>query len=107
MGVNGGLFLGQSSGRIPHLSAPAANVPGERSFLHPAMNPSLFESLESSCLSVRKPGLGATFGENPAPFARPDQQEFNVTVAHSIAYCGHLVALLEFAQFRQPHKPGR
>src|SRR4029077_15670345 len=71
MGVNRRLFLGQSRGRIPPLSAPATNVPVERSFFHPAMNPSLFESLESSCLSVSKPGLSAAFGENPAPFARP------------------------------------
>ena len=60
-----------SADRLPHSAtlAPAANVAGEGGFLHPAMNPGLFEGLEGRCLGMCEPGLDTAFGKNPASLA--------------------------------------
>jgi hypothetical protein len=107
MGVNRRLSIGRSPDRISCLSAPAANVPGEGIFLHPAMNPSFFESFQGRCLGMCKPGFHTAFGKNPATFARLNQQEFDATAAHPVANRGHLFAFPKFAQVRQPNELGR
>jgi hypothetical protein len=106
MGVHRGLFLCRSSDRIPRLSTPAANVTREGSFLHPAMNPSLFESFESRCLCMGKPGFDTAFGKNPTSLPGLDQQEFDLTAAHPVTDRSHLLAFPKFPQFRQADELG-
>ena len=71
------------------------------------MNPGFFEGFEGRCLSMCEPGLDTAFGENPAPLASPDQQEFDLAATHPVTDRGHLFALAKFAQFSQAHKLGR
>jgi hypothetical protein len=105
MSLNRKLFFGRSlarsRGRISHVATLATNVPGKRSFLHPAMNSRLFESLEGSRLGVCQPRFGASLRESPMSAAGPNQQEFDATAADPVANCGDLFASTESAKLRQ------
>jgi hypothetical protein len=75
MSLNRDLFCRRSLAGSRRISRPAAlstNVPGERSLFHPAMNPGLLESFESSRLSVRQSWFGAAFWESPMATAGSD-----------------------------------
>jgi len=61
------------------------------------MNASLFKSLEGSGLRVRKAGLNAAFGENPASAAGLHQQEFDAAFTDAVTNSGDLLPF-----FRKP-----
>ena len=107
MSIHGRLFFRGSTDRIPRLSPPAANVAGEGSFFHTAMNPGLFEGFKGRCLRVCESGLDATFGKNPPSLASLDQQEFDPAAADPVTHRSHLFTLTKLPQFREPDKLGR
>ena len=75
----------------------ATEVTGKGDCFHPAMNASLFKSLEGSGLCVRKAGLNAAFGENPASTAGLHQQEFDAAFTDAVTNSGDLLPF-----FRKP-----
>jgi hypothetical protein len=85
-----------------HSGAFAANVPDKRSLFHPAVNPSLFESLKGRCLGVRQPRFCAALWESPMPAAGADQQEFDPAAGDPVADCCDLFAAPQSAELRQP-----
>jgi hypothetical protein len=100
VGSDGKLRLsrwGSGRARIPGKSCTvrvAAKVAGEGDFFHPAMNPSLFKSLEGSGLGVSEAGFDAAFGKNPTSTTGLHQQEFDATSADAVAHGGDLLASL-------------
>ena len=103
VGGDGKRWRGRSASSRPRVSCRScrslAEVTGEGDFFHPAMNASLFKSLEGSGLGVREAGFDAAFGENPTSAASLNQQEFEAASANAITHGGDLLA-----SFR---KPGR
>jgi hypothetical protein len=94
MGSDGKLWLGKSGGGLGSVCL-ATEVTREGDFLHPAMNASLFESLESGGLGVGEAAFDPSLGENPASAAGLDQQEFNATSAHAVTDGGDLLAFFQ------------
>jgi hypothetical protein len=105
VGSDGKLWLGGSGSSTPRVSCRncgisfAPEVAREGYVFHPAMNASLFKSLEGSGLGVREARFSAAFGENPTSAAGLYQQEFNAASANAVTNSGDLLP-----SFR---KPGR
>lgn len=72
----------------------ATAVTSEGDFFHPAMNPSLFKSLEGSGLGVGEAGFNTAFGENPTTAAGLNQQEFDAAFTDPITNGGDLLPFL-------------
>jgi hypothetical protein len=98
VGNDGKLGLGRLDKSRPRVFSKScsfrfpAEVAGEGDFFHPAMNASLFKSLEGSGLGVCVAGFNAAFGENPTPAATLNQQEFDAASVDAVAHGGHLLA---------------
>jgi len=67
-------------------------IAGERHFFDPPMNAGFFKGLKSRGLSLRQARLDATFGEDPAPAASLNEQEFRAKAADAVANSCHLLA---------------
>jgi hypothetical protein len=105
MSLDGKIFSCRFRSGIPR--PLTANVAGEGGFLHPAMDPGLFEGFEGRCLGMREAGFDAAFGKNPASLAGLDQQEFDLTATYPVTHRSDLFAFPKFPQFRQPNKLSR
>ncbi len=70
----------------------APEIAGKWGRLHTAMNASLFKRFEGRGLGMREAGFGSAFGENPAPAAGLDEQEFQAAFADAVANGGDLLA---------------
>ena len=90
------------SRRISHAATFAANVSGERCFLHAAVNSCFFERFERSGLGVGQSRFGFAFGESPVTAVGSNQEEFNFSATNAIANRRHLFALPQPPQMRQP-----
>ena len=90
------LWLGRSGDRPRVFSSFAtrfaAKVTGKGNLFHPAMNTSLFKSLQGSGLGVREAGFDAAFGEDPASAPGLNQQEFDAAPADAVTNGGDLLA---------------
>jgi hypothetical protein len=90
MSCDGKVWLGRSGSSRPRAFRRscsvrfATEVTGEGDFFHPAMNPSLFKSLEGSRLGACEAGFNTTFGEDPTSAASLNQQEFDAASADAV-----------------------
>ena len=84
----------------------AADVTDERRLLDSAVDPSLFERLQSRCLSVGQPRLRAAFGKDPASAASLHQEKFYCPTAYPVTDRRDLLASPQLSQLRQTKKPG-
>jgi hypothetical protein len=104
VGSDGKLWLGRPgrgsgrrAGRRPRAFFRSGNVrfatevAGEGDFLHPAMNASLFKSLEGGGLGVGEAAFDAAFGKNPKSAAGLNQQKFDAAFVHAITNGGDLL----------------
>src|SRR5689334_1409703 len=81
-------------------SVVVSYVASEGSLLHPPMDTSFLECLQSGGLCVAKPGLNTTLGENPSASPRLHQQEFDAVTSHAVAHSGNLAAWMQSHELR-------
>ena len=86
----------------------AAEITGERGFLHAAMNSGFLKSLQSGGLGMGQSGLGAAFRESPAATAASlHQKEFDAGTANPVADGSDLGASAQAPKMRQANESCR
>jgi hypothetical protein len=94
---DGQLLLGRRGRSGPRVFRRSCSVSfateetGEGDFFYPAVNPSLFKSLEGSGLGLCEAGLNSAFRENPTAAASLNQQEFEAALTDAVTNRGDLL----------------
>lgn len=76
-------------------------IAGEGHFFDPPMNAGFFIGLKSRRLSLGQAWFGSAFGEDPAPAASLNQQEFQAPAAGAVANRCHLLASTDLPKSRR------
>jgi hypothetical protein len=96
------MVLGRRFSAIAPVAGQSAEVSCESIFFDSSANPGFLEGFQCGRLRVGEAGLGAAFGEGPAPGATSFyQQEFYCAPAQAVADGSHLLTFADLA------KPGQ